>query len=195
MHPNVSRLLPLLTLIPSLAVAEPPTLAATVVNGPDAPVPVQGAVAVTTLPRDRGADLLDLSVNCIGALPSFQCDASWQGSVLIESLSAHCQGSTGAVHLVKVITSIAATAPSVPASGVTASAGPGATSATAFEGARRFIPLNLLPSLNPTLLVTGVTPTPTRALVPADRFVRIVLEGEGTGSASCFVAFSGRWLD
>lgn len=192
--PLMSCVVAPLLLTPSIVIGEPPTFETVVVNGPEAPVPVRGSVAVTVVPRVRVADLFDQSVRCVGNGPSFQCDAKWEGSVLIESLSAHCQGSGGMVRMLKVITSMTLTAPSVPADKLSVSPGPGAIVATAFEGARRFLPLTWLPSLDPNVVVAGIAPLPMRTLVPQDRFVRLIIEGDAVAS-TCFVAFSGRWLD
>lgn len=192
--------LAMLSLVPSIAAGEgpafgwPPTLQTVVVNPPEKPVPVRGSVAVTVVPRARGTDLFDQTVRCVGYGPNLICDAKWEGSVLIESLSAHCQGSGGMVRMLKVITSQSPTAPSTPADKLAASPGTGATLADAFEGARRWLALAWLPSQDPSVTVTGITPLPMRALVPQDRFVRLVVEGDPVAT-SCFVAFSGRWLD
>lgn len=144
-----------------------------------------------------GPEFFDQSVRCLGTESSYQCDAKWDGSVIIERVSAHCSGYGGPVWVLKVITSISSSAPSTPAVKLSASPGPGATGAAAFEGARRYLPLTSVLSLDPmeaNAHVTTLVPLSMRTLVPQDRFVRLIFEGEMT-SARCVVAFSGRWLD
>jgi hypothetical protein len=187
----------LMLMSPSIAIGgppTPPTLPTIVVNKPESPVPVQGSVAVTMMPRENEVELFDQSVQCFGIGPSYQCDAKWQGSVIIESLSAHCQGSGAMVRVLKVISSMSLSAGFLPADKLSASPGPGATAAEAREGGRRFLPLTWIPSLDPSVIVSVLTPVPLRILVPQDRFVRVIFEGD-MGSTSCVVAFSGRWLN
>lgn len=183
----------LLVLVPSIALAGPPAFPVEVVNGADQPIPVQGAVAVSALPTEKLSEAFDLSVNCSGTGPTYQCDATWEAPVAIEYVSAHCTGTGGSVAVLKVVSSIGPNAPSTPADKVTVAAGTGATNVTAFEGARRFLPLTFIPSLNAAAQVTTLVPVSVRILVPPERFVRLIFEGNMT-SASCFVAFAGHWL-
>jgi hypothetical protein len=193
MRPVVSWLAAISMWVPSIGAGEPPAFPAVVVNGPDRAVPVQGSVAVTDLPAGKASDAFDQSVSCSGNAPSYQCDAAWNAPVLIERVSAHCTGTGGSVWVLKLISSIGAAAPSTPAERLTASAGPNATAATTFEGARRFLPLASIPSLNANVAVTTLVPVSMAVLVPPERFLRLTFEGD-MASASCFVAVSGRWL-
>jgi len=193
MRQLISTLVAVLGLAPSVALGDFPPLQTVVTNRPDHPVPVQGTVVVADLPREQAWDRFDQTVMCFGNGPSFQCDATWEGAVIIERLSAHCGASSGSVWVLKVVTSIGLSAPVPPPDKLSVSAGPGATSASVADGARRYLALTSLPSLTPTPIVTTLPPLAMSALVPRDRIARLIFEGD-MGSANCFVAFSGRWL-
>jgi hypothetical protein len=186
-----------MVVLPGIALAEPPVVQTVVVNGSDRAIPVQGAVTVAETPLDVAATYFDKSVQCIGNGPSFQCDASFNGPVLLERVSAHCNvpvSGFGHVQTVKVVTSVTPTAPSVPADGLKV-VGPIGGSAVAYEGGRRFLPLTDVFSANPAsaMNTTASAPVSLSAVVPGDRLVRLAFEGD-MSSATCFVVLSGRWL-
>ncbi len=180
-------------LLPLVAVGEPPTLSTVVVNAPDQLVPVQGAVSVTEGPRDAVADRLDQSIHCIGTGASFYCDAVWEGSIIIEGVTAHCTPNLGGtVYAVSLITNQKQGMPGgVPAEKVFIYPGNNVTVANAMEGAKRTLPAR------PLTLVVGISayvaPTTVNALVPADRFLRVLFEGD-MASANCWLDLNGRWL-